>query len=113
MIFSILSKSLISNIFDLKIKQYLGSDLPSYMKVLKIHSLIFKCTEMCSLFENTLLNLLNVPLNYSNKHSLPISLYDNNDVGGVISSFHSFNNAQRCRTQCVKMCSLKKSFGEP
>ena len=36
-----------------------------------MRSLIFKCTEMCSLIENVLINLLNVALNYLSKHSLP------------------------------------------
>ena len=48
---------------------------------------------MCSLIENALLNLLNLPLNYLSKHSLPNCLYFifYSDVGGVISSFYTFN----------------------
>ena len=56
-----------------------------------MYSLISKCTEMCSLIENALFNLLNVPPNYLNKHSLPNCLYVYSDVGGVISSFYTFN----------------------
>ena len=82
-------------------------DLPSYMKGSEMHSLIFKSTEMCPLIENPLLNLLNVPLNYLSKHSLPNCLYAYNDVGGVISSFYTFN-VQLCGTRRIKMCSLKK-----
>ena len=43
-------------------------DLPNYMKGggVKIHSLISKGTEISSLIENALLNLLIVPLNYLN-----------------------------------------------
>ena len=75
-----------------------------------MHPLNSKCTEMCSI-ENAPLNLLNVPLNYLSKHSLPNCLYVYSDVGGVIRSFYTFN-AQVCRTCRVKMCSLKKSWGE-
>ena len=46
---------------------------------------------MCPLVENALLNLLNVPHNYLSKHSLPNCLYVYSDVGGVISSFYTFN----------------------
>ena len=62
-------------------------DLPSYMKRVKMQSLISKCAEMCSLIENALLSLLNVPLNYLSKHYLLNCLYVYNDVGGVINSF--------------------------
>ena len=71
-----------------------------------MHSLISKSTEMCSLNENALLNLLNVPLNYLSKHCLP------NCLLGIICSFYTFN-AQSMQNQCVKMCSLEKSWGEP
>ena len=72
---------------------------------------------MCSLIENALLNLLNVHLNYLSKHSLPNCqyAYTCSDVGGVRSSFYTFN-AQLCRTQPVKnvlLRLLKKSWGEP
>ena len=56
-----------------------------------MHSLNSKCTDMCSLFENALLNLLNVPLDYLSKHSLPNCLYVYGDVGCVISSVYTFN----------------------
>ena len=69
-----------------------------------MHSLISKCTEMCSLIENALLNLLNVPLNYLSKHSLTNWLYV------YISNFYTFNT-QVCRTWRLKMCSLKKILG--
>ena len=54
-----------------------------------MHSLISKITEMCSLIENALLNLLNVPPNYLGKHSLPNCLYVCSDVGGVTSMRNS------------------------
>ena len=41
----------------------------SIWRGVKMHSLIPKCIEMCSLIENALLNLLNVPLNYLSKIS--------------------------------------------
>ena len=37
---------------------------PQLYEGVKMHSLISKSTEMCSLIENALLNLLNVPLIY-------------------------------------------------
>ena len=78
-----------------------------------MHSLISKCTfEMCSLIKNALLNLLNLPLNYLGKHSLPNCLYVYSDVGGVISSVYTLN-AQVCRTRHVKMCSLKNPWENP
>ena len=77
-----------------------------------MHSLIYKCTEMCSLIENALLNLQNVHRNYLRKHSLPNCLYVYSDVGGLVSSFYTCN-AQVYKTQRVKMCSLKNSWGEP
>ena len=74
---------------------------------------------MCSLIENALFNLLNVPFNYLSKHSLPNCLYVYSDLGGVISSSYTFNAlcgmwlSQVCGNWRVKMCSLKKSWGEP
>ena len=56
-----------------------------------MHSLISKCTEKHPSIENTLLNLLNVPLNYLSKHSVLNCLYVFSDVGGVIGSFDTFN----------------------
>ena len=85
----------------------------------KMHSLNSKCTEMCSLIENALLDLLNVPLNCLNKHSLSNCLYVYSDVGCVISSFYTLNTicgmwlAQVGGTQCVKMCSLKNPGDNP
>ena len=38
-------------------------------------SLISKCTEMCSLNENALLNLLNVPLNYLLKFQAHLKMF--------------------------------------
>ena len=73
-----------------------------------MHSLLSKCTEMCSLFENALLYLLNVSLH----HSLTNCIHVYSDAGGVISRFYTFNT-QVCSTQRVKMCSLNKSWGEP
>ena len=75
-------------------------------------NLIFKSTEMCSLIENVLLNLLIVPLNYLSTHYLPNCLYAYIDVGGVLSSFYTFNT-QLWGTRRIKMCSLKIFWGEP
>ena len=71
---------------------------------------------MCSLIENALLYLLNVPFNHLSKHSLPNYLYVYIDVGSVRSSFYTLNAvcgmwlAQISRTWGVKMCSLKNPW---
>ena len=54
-----------------------------------MQSLISKSAEMGSLLGNALLNLLNVPLNYLSRQSLPNCLYVYSDVGGVLSSFNA------------------------
>ena len=92
---------------------YTSGFSPAIWRGAKMHSLIYKCNKMCSLIEDALLNLLHLPLNYLSKHSLyPTAYMSYSDVGGVISSFYTFN-AQICQTWHVKICSLKKTWGEP
>ena len=107
-----LSEELLELRFEIKLNPSLNTGFsPATWTGVKMHTLISKCTEMCSLIENARLNLLNVPLNYLSKHSISNCLYVYSDVWGVTSSFYTFN-AQECGTRCIKVCSLKKSWGD-
>ena len=84
------------------VKRHLsGSGIsPAIWRRVKMHSLKFKCTEMCALIENALLNLLNVTLNDLNKQ------FTFNTVYGMWL-------AQVCGTWRTKMCSLKNPGENP